>query len=97
MGARVIKFNMKLNMGKGITMERVSILEFRRDAEAVIRKVRQGKRLILTYRGKPVMRLEPIQDDKVGPDDPFYALAQLAVPNGRSLTNEEIDQTVYDI
>jgi len=61
----VIKFNMKLNMGKGITMERVSILEFRRDAEAVIRKVRQGKRLILTYRGKPVMRLEPIQDDKV--------------------------------
>jgi prevent-host-death family protein len=92
----VIKFNMKLNMGKGLAMESVSILEFRRDAEAVIRKVRQGKRLILTYRGKPVMRLEPIRDNTVGPNDPFYALAELAMSNGRSLSNEEIDQTVYD-
>ena len=76
-------------------METVSILEFRRDANAVIRKVRQGKRLILTYRGKPVMRLEPIRDCRVGPDDPFYAITQRAIPNGRSLTNEEIDQIVY--
>jgi prevent-host-death family protein len=77
-------------------MERVSILEFRRDADRVIRKVRQGKRLILTYRGKPVMRLEPIRDCEIGPDDPFYALAQLAIADGRSLTNEEIDQIVYE-
>jgi prevent-host-death family protein len=77
-------------------MEKVSILEFRRDAEAVIRKVRQGKRLILTHRGKPVMRLEPIPDDKLGPDDPFYTIAQLAIQKGRSLTNEEIDQIVYE-
>jgi prevent-host-death family protein len=76
-------------------MERVSILEFRRDADAVIRKVRQGKRLILTYRGKPVMRLEPIQEQRLGADDPFYSLAQLAAPKGESLTNEEIDQIVY--
>jgi prevent-host-death family protein len=77
-------------------MERVSILQFRRDAESVIRKVQRGKRLILTYRGKPVMRLEPIPDRKIGPDDPFYTVAQLAVPKGRSLTNEEIDQIVYE-
>jgi antitoxin (DNA-binding transcriptional repressor) of toxin-antitoxin stability system len=77
-------------------MEKVSILEFRRDADAVIRKVRQGKRLIMTYRGKAVMRLEPIQEGNPGPDDSFYNLAQLAVPKGRSLTNEEIDQIVYE-
>lgn len=77
-------------------MEKVSLLEFRRHADAVIRKVRQGQRLILTYRGKPVLRLEPIEDRHLDSDDPFYAMAELAMPNGRSLTNEEIDQIVYD-
>jgi prevent-host-death family protein len=76
-------------------MERVSMLDFRRDAEAVIRKVRRGQRLIMTYRGKPVMRLEPIRDKSPGPDDPFYKLAQLAAADGKSLTNEEIDQILY--
>ena len=76
-------------------MEKITILEFRRDADAVIRKVRQGKRLILTYRGKPVMRLEPIQEPSDAEDDPFYALPELATSNGQSLTNEEIDQIVY--
>jgi prevent-host-death family protein len=77
-------------------MERVSILEFRRDAHTIIRKVRQGKRFILTYRGKPVMRLEPIADRGVTSDDPFYSIARLATSKGEPLTNEEIDQIVYD-
>ena len=76
-------------------MERVSVLEFRRDAEGVIRKVRQGKRLIMTYRGKPVMRLEPIHRETPLADDPFYKIADLAASGGRSLTNEEIDSIVY--
>jgi prevent-host-death family protein len=76
-------------------MDRVSVLEFRRDAESIIRKVKQGKRLILTYRGKPVMRLEPIPEREIGPDDPFYSLGQLAVSSGKSLSNEEIDRLVY--
>jgi len=71
------------------------MLEFRRDAVAVIRKVRRGKRLIMTYRGKPVMRLEPIQESVPSPDDPFYKLAQLATTSGKPLTNEKIDQIVY--
>ncbi len=77
-------------------MERVSVLEFRRDAEKIIRKVRQGQRLILTYRGKPVLRLEPILDREIDPDDPFYAIGEQAVADGRSLSNEEIDQIVYE-
>jgi prevent-host-death family protein len=87
-----MKFNIKRDV---IEMEKVSILEFRRDANSVIRKVRQGKRLILTYRGKPVMRLEPIRDSKITPDDPFYAITELATATGQSLTNEEIDQIIY--
>jgi prevent-host-death family protein len=77
-------------------MEKVSILELRRDALNIIRRVEQGKRLVLTYRGKPVMRLEPIQDQRIDPEDPFYRIAELATPNGRPLTNEEIDQIVYE-
>jgi antitoxin (DNA-binding transcriptional repressor) of toxin-antitoxin stability system len=77
-------------------MEKVSVLEFRRNAAAVIRKLRQGKRLIMTYRGKPVMRLEPIRASAPDADDRFYQIAQLATRRGQSLTNKEIDQIVYD-
>jgi prevent-host-death family protein len=70
-------------------------VEFRRKADEIIRKVRRGKRLILTYRGKPVMRLEPIQEQQVCADDPFYTLDQLALTHGDALTNEEIDEIVY--
>jgi len=76
-------------------VEQVSILEFRRHTEAIIRKVQQGKRLIVTYRGKPVMRLEPIDAPRITPDDPFYTLNQLADVDGGSLTNQEIDKIVY--
>ena len=76
-------------------MDRVTILQFRREAEAIIRKVQQGKRYIVTYRGKPVMRLEPIRSQPVSPEDPFYSLDQLAVADGKALTNEEIDEIVY--
>jgi prevent-host-death family protein len=75
-------------------METVSITGFRRDAGAIIRKVRQGKCLVLTYRGTPVIRLEPIRARKAERSDPFYAIANLAVSGGPSLTNEEIDQSV---
>ena len=78
-------------------MEKVSVLEFRRDAEAVIRKVRQGKRLIMTYRGRPVMRLEPIAASTPSKEDPIYKLDQLATSAGQPVTNEEIDQIVYGI
>ena len=76
-------------------MDTVSMAEFRRDAEAIIRKALQGKRMILTYRGKPVMRLEPIINEQPDPGDPFYKLAELADSEGESLTNEEMDRIVY--
>jgi antitoxin (DNA-binding transcriptional repressor) of toxin-antitoxin stability system len=92
----MLTFTLKLNNTTGrLIMETVSVLEFRRDAVAVIRKVRQGKRLIMTYRGKPVMRLEPIRASTPAADDPFYKIAQLATGTGQPLTNEEIDQIVY--
>ena len=77
-------------------MKIVSMLEFRRDAQGVIRRVRRGQRMILTYRGKPVARLEPISGARPEADDPFYTLSELAT-SGTSLTNDEIDAIVYGV
>lgn len=76
-------------------MKSVSVLEFRKNAEKIIRWSRQGKRMIMTYRGRPVMRLEPIQDDVVGNDDPFLQLDGIAVGEKENLTNRQIDEIIY--
>ena len=70
------------------------MLAFRRDAERVLAKVQKGERLILTHRGKPVARLEPIRAESLDRDDPFYSLCELAETAG-SLTNQQIDEIVY--
>jgi antitoxin (DNA-binding transcriptional repressor) of toxin-antitoxin stability system len=57
--------------------------------------VRRGERMVLTYRGKPVVRLEPVCDEPGQPNDPFYALDALADAKGRSLTNRQMDDVVY--
>jgi antitoxin (DNA-binding transcriptional repressor) of toxin-antitoxin stability system len=59
-------------------MEKVSVVEFRRNAQRIIRKVGQGKRFLLTYRGKPVLRLEPIEASEDSADDPIYSLGEMA-------------------
>ena len=58
------------------------------------RGFKEAQRVMLTYRGKPVARLEP---PDVAPQhgDPFYALADLADGNGRNQTNQEIDEAIY--
>jgi prevent-host-death family protein len=77
-------------------MERVSMLEFRRHAASILRKARQGRRFILTYRGKPVLRLEPIRTaEEVSEDDPLYSLGRMAEAGGEKLNNEQIDAIVY--
>ncbi|HYV36552.1 MAG TPA: type II toxin-antitoxin system prevent-host-death family antitoxin [Gemmataceae bacterium] len=75
-------------------MKHISMLAFRRDAERIIAQVQKGQRLILTRRGKPVARLEPILEDQVDPQDPIYSLTELA-GGGASLSNAEIDEAVY--
>jgi antitoxin (DNA-binding transcriptional repressor) of toxin-antitoxin stability system len=70
------------------------MLEFRRHAERIIAQVQKGERMILTRRGKPVARLEPIRGNSVDADDPFYSLCELAEPAG-SLTNRRIDEILY--
>ena len=78
-------------------MKTVTMLEFRRDAERIIELVAKGQRMLLTYRGKPVMRLEPVQDPAAKQDDAFFdALGELGISAGAPLSNQEIDRIVYD-
>lgn len=75
-------------------MNKVALLEIRRDLNGIIAQVRKGQRLILTCRGKPVARLEPIIDEIPDANDPFYSLPELA-ESGQSLSNAQIDAIVY--
>jgi prevent-host-death family protein len=79
-------------------MKEVSMLEFRRNAKESLEAVRRGERLILTYRGKPVARLEPVRPEAtaVPEDDPLLRVDDYAVDGpGGALSNKEIDRVVY--
>ena len=86
-----VKVKLKLMAGtKHITM-----LDLRRRAEAIVRAVQRGQRMVLTYRGRPVLRLEPVEPEPTSEDDAFYSLADLADRRGNALTNEQIDKILY--
>jgi len=76
-------------------MKTVSMLDFRNRAERIIAQVQRGQEMVLTYRGKPVLRLQPLLEEEIAEDDPFYALEQHADTEGKSLTNRQMDETVY--
>lgn len=76
-------------------MKTVSMLDLRKRAEEIVQMVRGGETLLLTYRGRPAVRLEPVRPEKVAASDPFYRLAELADARGDSLDNGQIDEIVY--
>jgi antitoxin (DNA-binding transcriptional repressor) of toxin-antitoxin stability system len=79
-------------------MKTVTMPHFRKNTEAVIRRVSNGERLILSHRGKAAMRLEPVQQAAFPDDtsDPFLEVATRATraPKGRT-RHADIDETVY--
>jgi prevent-host-death family protein len=79
-------------------MKTLSMLEFRRNAKRALDAVRRGERLLLTYRGEPVARLEPVRPERVAvpDDDPLLRLQDFDVEGpGGPLANDEIDRIVY--
>ncbi|MQA90823.1 MAG: type II toxin-antitoxin system prevent-host-death family antitoxin [Gemmatimonas sp.] len=79
-------------------MKTLSMLEFRRNARLVIEAVQRGECLILTYRGKPVARLEPVRPEAtaIPEDDPLFRIEDYAVDGaGGRLPNDEIDRLIY--
>jgi antitoxin (DNA-binding transcriptional repressor) of toxin-antitoxin stability system len=80
-------------------MKTVTMLEFRKDAAKVLRWLARGDGNVrLTYRGRPVADLVPVQAgsaNRPACDDPFYRLGEWAV-EGANLTNEAIDRLLYE-
>jgi len=88
-----LKFKFKFDIMKTLTM-----LEFRRDARRALAAVRRGERIVLTYRGKPVARLEPLASAPGRPndDDPLLRLDDFAVDGpGGPLADSAIDRALY--
>ncbi len=77
-------------------MKTISFLEFRKNSKKVLEWARRGERMIMTFRGKPVCRIEPIKE-KPGPEDPFYQITHLAEDKVGLLNNKEIDKIVYGL
>jgi antitoxin (DNA-binding transcriptional repressor) of toxin-antitoxin stability system len=79
-------------------MKEMTMLEFRRHAKRALEAVRRGERILLTYRGEAVARLEPIRSDRAAvPDnDPLLRVEDFAVDGpGGPLPNDAIDRIVY--
>jgi prevent-host-death family protein len=81
-------------------MKEMTMLEFRRHAQRALEAVRRGERIVLTYRGEAVARLEPIRptDARVADDDPILRIEDFAMDGpGGPLPNEAIDRIVYGV
>ena len=79
-------------------MQTVTMLEFRQDAEGILRRVARGERLLLSHRGKPAARLEPLGPAvaRDSAEDLFLNIAQRARPSPLGKTaHSEIDQILY--
>lgn len=76
-------------------MKTITMLEFRKNAGKIIRWSQKGQRMTVTYRGKPVMKIEPVMQKKAPADDPFYSLGLVADNSGGSLSNEDMDKLIY--
>jgi len=79
-------------------MKTVTMLEFRRNAEGILRRVAKGERLVLSHRGKPAVRIEPLHSlGTLDPDgDPFLTIARRAKRSPKGKTKHgDIDRFVY--
>jgi antitoxin (DNA-binding transcriptional repressor) of toxin-antitoxin stability system len=79
-------------------MKSVTMLEFRQNAQSVLRRIAKGERLLLSHRGKPAARLEPLTTaaNDVLSDDPFLSIASRATASPKGKTGHaDIDRIVY--
>jgi prevent-host-death family protein len=80
---------------KAAAPELISTHQMRFEFERVLRAVKAGRSLTLTYRNKPLARIVPLREEQtIAEDDPIFRLDELAEPIG-PLTNAEIDALVY--
>ena len=78
-------------------MKTVTMLTFRQNAEGILRRIAKGERFVLSHRGRPAARLEPLASPSADPDsDPFLNVANRAVRSPKGKTrHSDIDRIVY--
>ena len=79
-------------------MKTVTMLEFRNNAEGILRRLGRGERFVLSHRGRPAARLEPIATVRAydPATDPFLTIGRRAVPSPKGKTRHaEIDRILY--
>ena len=79
-------------------MKTVTMLEFRKDAEGILRRVAKGERFLLSHRGRPAARLEPVvtKGSANSATDPFLTIGQRALPSPKGKTRHaDIDKIPY--
>ena len=73
------------------------MVEFRNNAGGVLKRLAAGERLLLSHRGKPVARLEPVASAALdAAADPFLTICPRATPSPAGGTNHaDIDRILY--
>ena len=73
------------------------MVELRTNADEIIKSLRQGVRLLLTYRGQDLAQLEPIKQKRLKQsNDPLRHAAKRAVPCSLGdLDHDSIDKELY--
>jgi antitoxin (DNA-binding transcriptional repressor) of toxin-antitoxin stability system len=79
-------------------MKTITMLEFRQNAQSVLRRIAKGERFVLSYRGRRAARLEPLTNtpNNAASNDPFLTIGARAKasPKGRT-RHADIDRIVY--
>ena len=74
----------------------ITMNELRLKFDLVLKAVKQGRSLTLTYRNKPLARIVPLKEEhSLQEDDPIYCMYERAESIGAPLTNEEMDHLIY--
>jgi antitoxin (DNA-binding transcriptional repressor) of toxin-antitoxin stability system len=79
-------------------MKTVTMLEFRKNAEGILRRLGRGERFVLSHRGRPAARLEPITvpGSSDPAKDPFLTIGRRASPSPKGNTRHaDIDRILY--
>jgi antitoxin (DNA-binding transcriptional repressor) of toxin-antitoxin stability system len=79
-------------------MKTVTMLEFRKNAEGILRRLGRGERFVLSHRGRPAARLEPVTVVRIcdPATDPFLTIGRRAVPSPKGKTRHaDIDRILY--
>jgi antitoxin (DNA-binding transcriptional repressor) of toxin-antitoxin stability system len=78
-------------------MKTITMLQLRTNSRGVVRLLRRGERMTLSYRGLPLARLEPVRTtDTWSAEDPVFKIHHAARPSPRGpLSHDQIDEELY--